>query len=61
MFKEYKATRSKAPEELVAQIPIIKEGVREFNLPVLEKEGFEADDVIGDSSFFFNEKIFVQL
>lgn len=58
MFKEYKATRSKAPEELVAQIPIIKEGVREFNLPVLEKEGFEADDVIGTAVSFFNEKDF---
>ncbi|MCF7845507.1 MAG: hypothetical protein K9M12_01965 [Candidatus Pacebacteria bacterium] len=58
MFKEYKATRAKAPEELVAQIPIIKEGVREFNLPVLEKEGFEADDVIGTAVSFFNEKDF---
>jgi DNA polymerase-1 len=58
MFKEYKATRSKTPEELVAQIPIIKEGVRGFDIPVLEKEGFEADDVIGTAVSFFNEKDF---
>jgi len=58
MFEDYKATRTKMPEELVAQIPAIKEGVEKFNVPVLEKKGFEADDVIGTVSCFFDEKDF---
>ncbi len=46
-YKEYKATRIKAPDELYAQIDRVKEVVRTFNIPIFEKEGFEADDVIG--------------
>jgi DNA polymerase-1 len=46
-YKEYKAKRPPAPEELYQQIPKIKEILRTFNIPVFEKEGFEADDIIG--------------
>lgn len=46
-FKEYKATRPKAPNELYNQIPKIKEILKTFNVPIFEKEGFEADDLIG--------------
>jgi len=46
-FKDYKATRKKAPDELYSQIPKIKELLKNFNVPIFEKEGFEADDVIG--------------
>ncbi|PIR73191.1 MAG: DNA polymerase I [Candidatus Moranbacteria bacterium CG10_big_fil_rev_8_21_14_0_10_35_21] len=46
-YKEYKATRVKAPDDLYAQIDRVKEVVRAFNIPIFEKEGFEADDVIG--------------
>lgn len=46
-YKEYKATRVKAPDELYAQFDRVKEVVRAFNIPIYEKEGFEADDVIG--------------
>lgn len=46
-FKEYKATRVKAPDELYEQIPKVKELVKAFGIPIYEKEGFEADDVIG--------------
>lgn len=46
-FKEYKATRVKAPDELYAQIDRVKEVVRAFNIPIYELAGFEADDVIG--------------
>jgi len=45
-YKEYKATREKKPDELYEQIPIIKEVVRAFGIPIFEKEGYEADDVI---------------
>ena len=46
-FADYKATRSKAPDELYAQIPRVKELVRAFNIPIYEQEGFEADDCVG--------------
>ncbi|MDD5396909.1 MAG: DNA polymerase I [Candidatus Moranbacteria bacterium] len=46
-FEEYKATRVKGDDELYAQIPRVKEVVRAFNIPIFEKAGFEADDVIG--------------
>ncbi len=46
-YNEYKATRVKAPDELYAQIGRVKEIVRAFNIPIYEKEGFEADDIIG--------------
>ncbi len=47
LYPEYKANRSAMPEDLVPQIAPIKEMVRAFNIPVLQKEGFEADDIIG--------------
>ena len=46
-FKEYKAKRVKAPDELYAQIPMVKKLAEDFNIPVFEKDGFEADDLIG--------------
>jgi len=49
-FKEYKAKRPPAPEELYQQIPKVKEVLKSFNVPIFEKEGFEADDIIGTIS-----------
>jgi DNA polymerase-1 len=46
LYPEYKANRATMPEDLVPQVPIIKEVVRAFNLPAIEKAGFEADDII---------------
>ncbi len=46
LYPEYKANRSAMPEDLVPQIPLIKEVVRAFNLPGLELSGYEADDII---------------
>ncbi len=46
IYPEYKANRPPAPEELVPQFPLIREATRAFNLPCIEKEGFEADDII---------------
>ncbi|HOK35202.1 MAG TPA: 5'-3' exonuclease H3TH domain-containing protein [Candidatus Pacearchaeota archaeon] len=45
-FKEYKAKRVKAPEEFYQQIPKTKEILKAFSIPLFEKEGFEADDLI---------------
>ncbi|MBI2038474.1 MAG: hypothetical protein HYT19_00940 [Candidatus Nealsonbacteria bacterium] len=50
-FEDYKAKRPKAPEELYSQIPIVKEILRAFNVPIFEKNGFEADDIIGTIAF----------
>ncbi len=46
IYPEYKANRAAMPEDLVPQIPLIKELVRAFNMPALEVPGFEADDII---------------
>src|SRR3989338_9158154 len=46
LYKEYKAKRVKQPQELYDQLPLVKEIVRAFGIPVVEKPGFEADDVI---------------
>lgn len=46
-YEEYKATRVKAPDDLYAQIPLVKDLIRAFNIPVYEQEGFEADDCVG--------------
>jgi DNA polymerase-1 len=46
-YAEYKATREKAPEEMVEQLPWMRELVRALGLPLYEVKGYEADDVIG--------------
>lgn len=46
-YKEYKGTRVKSAPELYEQIPRIKEVVHALNIPIFEKEGFEADDLLG--------------
>ncbi len=47
LFEEYKGTREKMPEDLRVQIERIRQLVDTFNIPRLEKEGYEADDVLG--------------
>ncbi|MBI5913195.1 DNA polymerase I [Candidatus Azambacteria bacterium] len=46
-FAEYKAHRPKTADDLVVQFPKVKDMVRAFDIPIFEKEGFEADDLIG--------------
>jgi len=46
-FADYKANRQEAPEDLLASIPDIKKIIESFNIPIIETDGFEADDVIG--------------
>jgi DNA polymerase-1 len=50
MYDQYKSTRAKMPDELVAQLPRIREATEALNLPSLEMEGYEADDIIGTVS-----------
>ena len=47
MYKDYKANRPPMPEDLVVQLPYIKKVTEAFNLPIIEMQGFEADDLIG--------------
>lgn len=47
MFSEYKGTREKMPDELRIQMQRIHELVEAFNVPIMELEGFEADDLLG--------------
>ena len=47
IFSEYKATRQETPEDIRAGVPKVKEILRGFNIPILELDGFEADDIIG--------------
>ncbi len=47
MFADYKATRQETPEDIRTGIPIVKEIIRGFGIPIIELDGYEADDVIG--------------
>ena len=46
-YKEYKARRQEIPEDLVPQLDLIKAIVKAYNIPMLELDGYEADDLIG--------------
>lgn len=46
-FADYKANRQEAPEDILSAIPDIKKIIKGFNIPCIEKDGYEADDVIG--------------
>ncbi len=50
IYPDYKATRAKMPEDLRPQIERIRQMVDAFNIPRLEMEGFEADDVLGSTA-----------
>ena len=56
IFPEYKGTREKMPDDLRPQIGRIREMVDAFNIPRLEMEGFEADDVLGSIAHIANEQ-----
>lgn len=47
IFDEYKATRQETPEDVRYGIPKVKEIIRGFSIPIIEMDGFEADDIIG--------------
>jgi DNA polymerase-1 len=55
-FSQYKAQRKPAPEGLKAQIPIIKKLLKLLGIPVLEKGGYEADDIIATLAKRFSQK-----
>ena len=50
MYSQYKGTRKGMPDELAAQMPIIKKVLEAMNLKIIEKSGYEADDILGTLS-----------
>ncbi|WP_411819066.1 DNA polymerase I [Hyphococcus formosus] len=46
IYTEYKGNRPDAPEDLIPQFPLVREATRAFNVPCIETEGYEADDII---------------
>lgn len=47
IFSDYKGTRKSAPEELIPQFQLVRDYLDSFNIKYIEKQGFEADDIIG--------------
>lgn len=60
-YEEYKATRAETPDELIGQIPRIREIVAAFQIPILECPGFEADDLIASLAERLKEESEVSL
>jgi len=58
IYPQYKANRPPMPEALALQVPIVKELVSSLGIPILEQEGFEADDIIGTLCRSFQEQGF---
>lgn len=56
MYDGYKATRHAMPEDLAKQMPVIRVLLRDMGIPVVEVEGYEADDIIGTLSRVAKEK-----
>lgn len=55
MYDEYKATRKPMPDDLVVQVGMLKELLHSMNIAMCEKEGFEADDLVGTLSHKFSD------
>ena len=47
LYKEYKGTRKGMPDELRQQMPVLKDVLKAMNITIIEKEGYEADDILG--------------
>jgi len=56
IYKEYKSSRAQMPEDMIPQLQMIKDVAKVFNIPILIKPGFEADDIIGTVAKHAEEK-----
>lgn len=59
MFDQYKANREQMPEDIRKSVPIIRDIVKAYNIPIIEKQGYEADDLIGTIAPMAQKKGFV--
>ncbi len=55
-YAAYKANREKAPDDLYEQIPLVRQFLNTWGVPIIEKQGFEADDIIGSISKSLNHE-----
>ena len=61
-YAEYKGTRKSMPDELREQVPLIKDVLSSMNIPILTKEGYEADDIIGTiAKRYQSDEVFVSV
>lgn len=61
-YAEYKGTRKSMPDELRKQVPLIKDVLSSMNIPILTKEGYEADDIIGTiAKRYQSDEVFVSV
>lgn len=58
LYKQYKATREAMPDDLKPQIGKIKEFIMAYNIPMIEYDGYEADDIIGTLAKVAEKKVF---
>ena len=56
MYKEYKANRHGMPKELAEQMPMIKEILNAMKIDIIEKEGYEGDDILGTFAKYGEEQ-----
>lgn len=54
-YPEYKGTRKPTDQSLIDQFPMVEEVLKSFNIPIIKKEGFEADDILGTISKYVSE------
>ena len=59
MYQEYKAQRKGMPDELRAQIEPMKDVLRAMDIPILEMDGYEADDIIGTIAKTYNDETYI--
>lgn len=58
MYPDYKAHRNETPEDIRISIPYVKRLIESFNIPIIEKVGYEADDIIGTIAKFAEKEDF---
>ncbi len=56
MYEAYKGTRKPMPQELHEQVPVLKEVLQSMGIPIVTKEGYEADDILGTLSRIWEER-----
>lgn len=55
-YPDYKGTRAPTDQSLIDQFPLVEEILKAFNIPIIKKEGFEADDILGTIAKYVTEK-----
>ena len=59
LYEKYQAQRPKVDDDFIEQIPLVKEAVKASNIIQIEKDGYEADDLIGTISHSFQDQVLI--